>query len=180
LFTHSGEGEKMSKKENVEDINTKIAAGFEHVEKKLAEAKNVAGLFEILFESIEREFDVPFVWLTLINASSATPVIEAIKSSDVLKDRLNIIKPDLFLEIFPSGVKPVLVNKNLNKYYKLFPANRKYFVKSLALVPFKMNDDIVGSWNNGDARLNRYTPDMQTNLLQKLAHALSIRLNELI
>ncbi len=170
----------MDKKENMDDINTKIAAGFENIEKKLAEAKNVAGLFEILFEAIEKEFEVPFVWLTLKNNVGARHLIEAVKSSDILKDRLNVIRPELFCEIFPSGLKPVLVNKNLNKYYKLFPANRKYFVKSLALVPFKMNDEIVGSWNNGDARLNRYTPDMQTNLLQKLAHAVSVRLNEII
>jgi uncharacterized protein YigA (DUF484 family) len=172
--------EKMNKEENVDGINTKIAAGLENIEKKLAEAKNVAGIFEILFAAIEKEFEVPFVWLTLTNTVSVAPLIEAIKSSDILKDRLNVIKPELFCEIFPSGLKPVLVNKNLNKYYKLFPANRKYFVKSLALVPFKMNDEIVGSWNNGDARLNRYTPDMQTNLLQKLAHSVSVRLNKLI
>jgi uncharacterized protein YigA (DUF484 family) len=180
LFTRSGEGEKMKRKENVDDINTKISAGFENIEKKLAGAKNVADLFEILLTSIEKEFEVPFVWLTLKNNVNAAPVIEAVKSSDILKDRLNVIKPELFCEIFPSGLKPVLVNKNLNTYYKLFPANRKYFVKSLALVPFKMNDEIVGSWNNGDARLNRYTPDMQTNLLQKLAQTLSVRLNEIV
>jgi len=170
----------MHNKEDVEGINTKIAAGFENIEKKLADAKNIAELFEILFAEIEKEFQVPFVWLTLKNTLTAAPVIEAIKSSNILKDRLNVIKPELFNEIIPSGLKPVLVNKNLNQYYKLLPANRKYFVKSLALVPFKMNNEIVGSWNNGDARLNRYTPDMQTNLLQKLAQSVSVRLNELV
>lgn len=169
----------MSKKENIDDANTKIAAGFENIEKKLKEAKDVAGLFETLFAAIEKEFEVPFVWLTFKNNKGASHLIEAVKSSDILKDRLNVIKPELFCEIFPSGLKPVLVNRNLNKYYKLFPANRKYFVKSLALVPFKMKDEIVGSWNNGDARVNRYTPDMQTNLLQKLAQSLSVRLNEI-
>ncbi|MFZ1982198.1 MAG: hypothetical protein WAU61_12890 [Smithella sp.] len=170
----------MHNKEDVEGINTKIATGLENIEKKLAEAKNIAELFEILFAGIEKEFQVPFVWLTLKNTLTAAPVIEAIKSSDILKDRLNVIKSELFNEIIPSGLKPVLVNKNLNQYYKLLPANRKYFVKSLALVPFKMNNEIVGSWNNGDARLNRYTPDMQTNLLQKLAQSVSVRLNELV
>jgi uncharacterized protein YigA (DUF484 family) len=171
---------EMDKKENVEGINTKIASGFENIEKGLAEAKTVARLFEILFAGIEKEFEVPFVWLTLTNTVTAAPIIEAIKSSDVLKDRLNVIKPESFSEIFSSGLKPVLVNKNLNVYYKLLPANRKYFVKSMALVPFKVNKEIVGSWNNGDSRQNRYTPDMQTNLLQKLAQSLSLRLNELV
>ena len=108
------------------------------------------------------------------------PIIEAIKSSDILKDRLKVIISELFNEIIPSGLKPVLVNKDLNPYYKLLPANRKYFVKSLALVPFKMNNEIVGSWNNGDACHDRYTPDMETNLLQKLAQSVSVRLNELV
>ncbi|HUN54540.1 MAG TPA: GAF domain-containing protein [Smithella sp.] len=170
----------MSHKEDVESINTKIAAGFENIEKELTDAKNIAELFEILFAGIEKEFQVPFVWLTLTNTPTATPVIEAIKSSNILKDRLNVIKPGVFNEIILSGLKPVLVNKNINQYYKLLPPNRKYFVKSLAVVPFKMNNEIVGSFNNGDARLNRYTPDMQTNLLQKLAHLVSVRLNELI
>jgi uncharacterized protein YigA (DUF484 family) len=170
----------MHNKEDVEGINTKIAAGFENIENKLGDAKNITELFEILFAGIEKEFQVPFVWLTLKNTLSAAPVIEAIKSSNFLKDRLSVIKPELFNEIIPSGLKPVLVNKNLNQYYKLLPANRKYFVKSLALVPFKMKNEIVGSWNNGDARLNRYTPDMQTNLLQKLAQSVSFRLNELV
>jgi uncharacterized protein YigA (DUF484 family) len=170
----------MDKKENIDRINTKIASGFEKIEKRLPEAKNVAELFEILFAETEQEFQVPFVWLTLMDTARAAPFIEAVKSSKTLKDRLNIIKPDIFHEIFSSGLKPVLVNKNLNKYYKLFPANRKYFAKSLALVPFKINSEIMGSWNNGDAAQNRYAPDMETNLLQKLARTVSARLDELI
>jgi hypothetical protein len=107
-------------------------------------------------------------------------IIAAIKSSNVLRDRLNIITPELFREILPAGLKPVLVNKDLQPYYKLLPSNRKYFLKSLALVPFKVNDEIAGSWNNADARHDRYTPDMETNLLQNLAHSVSMRLAELV
>ena len=170
----------MNKKENIEHINTKIASGFEKIEKKLAEAKNIAELFEILFTGIEEEFQVPFVWLTVANTKKNLPFIEAAKSSDFLKDRLNVVKPSFFKEIFSSGLKPVLVNKNLTNYYRLFPEHRKYFVKSLALVPFKINGELTGSWNNGDAVQSRYTPDMETNLLQKLSRSLSDRLDELI
>ncbi len=48
------------------------------------------------------------------------------------------------------------------------------------MVPFKLNDEIAGSWNNGDAYHNRYTPDMETSLLQKLAQSVSARLGELV
>jgi uncharacterized protein YigA (DUF484 family) len=170
----------MSKTEDIERINTKIAASFERIETGLSEAKDIAGLFEILFAGIDKEFDVPYVWITLMNTVINEPVIAAIKSSDILRDRLKVMKPELFREIFPDGLKPVLVNKNLKPYYRLLPSKKKYFIKSLALVPFKVNDEIAGSWNNGDAYHNRYTPDMETNLLQNLAQSVSVRLTELI
>ncbi len=170
----------MNKTEDIELINTKIAASFGKIETSLTAAKDIAGLFEILFTGIEKEFDVPFVWLTLVDTANSKPIIVAVKSSDVLQDRLKVITPELFREILPAGLKPILVNKDLQPYYKLLPSNRKYFVKSLALVPFKVNDEIAGSWNNGDAYHNRYTPDMETNLLQNLARSVSVRLTELV
>jgi len=170
----------MNRTEDIELINTKIATSFGKIEAGLAEAKNIAGLFEILFTGIEKEFEVPYVWLTLMDTVNNRPIVAAIKSSDVLQDRLKVITPELFREILPAGLKPVLANKDLQPYYKLLPTNRKYFVKSLALVPFKVNDEITGSWNNGDAYHDRYTPDMKTNLLQNLAKSVSVRLTELV
>jgi uncharacterized protein YigA (DUF484 family) len=170
----------MKKKENLEHINSKISSGFEKIERRLLEAKNVAGLFEILFEEIENEFQVPFVWLTLSDNAKALPVAEALKSSETLKERLNLIKQEKFQEIFYSGLKPILVNKNLKPYYKLFPANQKYFVKSMAMVPFKIKGEVAACWNNGDSDQSRYAPDMETSLLQKLSRAVSKRLDDLI
>jgi len=170
----------MDKKENIERINQKIASGFERIEHKLTEANAVTELFETLFTCVENEFHVPFVWLTLADIKKNLPVIEAVQSKPFLKDRLNIVKPEFFQSIFSSGLKPVLVNENLTNYYRLFPAHKKYFVKSLALVPFKINGELSASWNNGDAVQSRYTPDMETNLLQKLSRFLSARLEQLI
>lgn len=170
----------MNKKENIEHINSKIATGIEKIEMKLAGARDIAELFEIVFTGIENEFHVPFVWLTIADTKKNLSFIEAAKSSEFLKDRLNVIKPSFFKEIFSSGLKPVLVNRNLTNYYRLFPPHKKYFVKSLALVPFKINGELSASWNNGDAVQSRYTPDMETNLLQKLARSLSDHLDKLI
>jgi len=170
----------MGRKEDVKRINAEIAARFDKIEVSLKDAKDIVGLFEILFAGIEKEFGVPFIWLTLIDTVNTAPIIAAVKSSDILKGRLRVIAPELFLKIIPDGLKPVLVNKDLQPYYKLLPSNQKYFVRSLALVPFKINDEIVGSWNNGDASNNRYIPDMETGLLQKLAQSVSMRLTELI
>ncbi len=170
----------MNITEDIQCINIKLADSFGRIKASLSEADDIAGLFENLFTGIEKEFDVPYVWLTLIDTKITASVITAVKSSDVLIDRLKVIKAEIFQEILPSGIKPVLVNKDLQTYYKLLPSTRKYFVKSLALVPFKLKEEIVGSWNNGDAYRDRYTPEMGTDLLQNLAQSLSVRLTELL
>ena len=170
----------VNKKEDIKRINEDIAVRFGKIEEMLNDAKDIVELFEILFAGIEKEFEVPFVWLTLIDTVNTAPIITAVKSSDILKTRLCVISPELFREIFHAGLKPVLVNKDLHPFYKLLPSNNKYFVRSLAIVPFKFRDEIVGSWNNGDAYHNRYTPDMETGLLQKLAESISRYLTKLV
>ncbi|OGP67757.1 MAG: hypothetical protein A2W27_06265 [Deltaproteobacteria bacterium RBG_16_44_11] len=170
----------MNKEEEIKRGNEEIAERFNRIEVKLPASRDIAGFFETLFTGIENEFKVPFVWLTLMNTKKGAPIIAAIKSSNILKNRLSVITPELFSQILPPGIKPVLVNKDLQPYYKLLPSRNKYFVKSLALVPFKVNDEIVGSWNNGDAAADRYEPDMETDLLQKFAESVSRRLTELI
>jgi len=170
----------MDGKENIEQVNTKISAGFSRVEKKLVHAGNVADLFATLCEQIEHEFQIPFVWFTLSDDIKSSPVIEAIQSSKDLTGRLSVIRQEAFREIFFSKGEPILVNKNLRTYYKLFPPDRKFFVKSLALVPFKIRGEFLGSWNNGDVEQNRYAPEMDTGLLQKLSRTFSVRLDALL
>lgn len=170
----------MDKKEDIKRINEELAARFRRIEARLPEDRTIAGLFETLFAGIEKEFTVPFVWLTLIDSEKSVPVIAAIKSSDILRTRLCVISPELFSQILPSGTKPVLVNKDLQPFYKLLPPSSKYFVKSLAIVPFCIGDQIIGSWNNGDAASDRYTPDMETGLLANLAGAVSCSLTALV
>ena len=159
--------------------NLEISAKFSQIAMQLTKAKNVAKVFEMLFEEIEKEFNIPFVWLTLIDSEKASPVIDAVKSSVMLKNRLNVIPAELFDRILPGGV-PVLVNINLQPYYKLLPPSNRYFVKSLAIVPFRISKEIVGSWNNGDIEASRYRPEMETTLIEKLAEAVSKRLTELV
>ena len=170
----------MSKVEDIKRINDELAARFNKIEAKMQEDQTIAGLFETLFEGIEKEFTVPFVWMTLIGNEKAAPVIAAIKSSDVLRTRLCVIPPELFFQIIPSGLKPILVNKDLQPFYKLLPPSSKYFVKSLAIVPFSIGDQIIGSWNNGDAVGDRYTPDMETDFIAKLAVSVSRSLTMLV
>ncbi len=170
----------MDKTNEIRRINLEISMKFSNIGVHLSHAKSIAGLFETLFAAIEKEFAVPFVWLTLVDNENAAPVIAAVESSGVLKERLCVIPPALFEHILPAGVQPVLANKELQPYYKLLPPANKFFVKSLAIIPFKVRDEIAGSWNNGDVLSDRYLPDMDTGLLQKLGQKVSLRLTELV
>ena len=170
----------MDKTDEVRRINLEISMKFSNIEKQLAKAENIAGLFETLFAGIEKEFAVPFVWLTLVNSENTAPVIAAVQSSELLKNKLKVIPPALFEHILPAGLQPVLANKELQIYYKLLPPANKYFVKSLVVIPFQIRDEIAGSWNNGDVLSDRYMPDMDTGLLQKLGQKVSSHLTELI
>jgi hypothetical protein len=170
----------MYNTDEIKRINLEISVKFGKIEVHITRAKNIAGLFEALFAGIEKEFTVPFVWLTLVEGENTAPVIEAVQSSPVLKDRLKVISPDLFENILPGGLQPVLANKELQLYYKLLPPANKFFVKSLAVIPFTINDKIAGSWNNGDVSSDRYLPDMDSRLLQKLGQKVSARLTELV
>ncbi len=169
----------MGKKEDIQRINEEIAARFSKIEDDVSSAETIAGLFEVLLDGIEKEFAVPFVWLTLIDHVNAAPLIKVVNASDILKNRLCVVSSELFEKIMPEGLKPVLANKNLSPFYKLLPSSRKYFVKSLAVVPFTLDGQTIGSWNNGDAVADRYTADMDTTLLASLARRISLQLTRL-
>lgn len=170
----------MKERYEIRRVNLEIAAKFSKIEAEFLRQTDITGLLETLFAGIEKEFSVPFVWLTAIDSKAAAPIIKAAQSSAMLKHKLNVISPSLFKQILPDGLKPVLANKDLLSYYKLLPAVNKYLVKSLAIAPFQVGEEIVGSLNNGDVRSDRFLPEMETDLLQKLAGKISSRLEELI
>lgn len=170
----------MGTEEDLQSINEIMAARFKKTEDVVVSAENIAELFENLLEGIEKEFSVPFVWLTIIDHEKAAPVISEIQSSEMLKSRYSVISQELFEKILPDGDKPVLANKDLQSFYRLLPPSRKYFVKSIAVVPFALDGQIIGTWNNGDADANRYEPDMKTDLIEALAARISRKLSQLV
>jgi len=169
----------MDNEDDLKSINDIIAARFHKVEEGILSAETISGIFENLLDGIEKEFTVPFVWLTLMNHENAAPVINEIILSDFLKSRFSIVSPELFDHILTAGMKPVLANKDLKLFYKLLPPSRKYFVRSIAVVPFALDGRIIGTWNNGDADANRYEPDMKTDLIEALAAQVSLKLSQL-
>ncbi|HVO67004.1 MAG TPA: GAF domain-containing protein [Syntrophales bacterium] len=169
-------------RDNIEILekNEEIARKFQKIEENLPSFLNVKDLFEKLIIQIQEEFNIPFVWISIINERDLSSLVQALKSSQLLKDRLNIIDRSAFLNILTNGTKPVLANNYLKSFYKLQPLKKKYFIKSLAVAPITLNNEIIGSINHGDSSNHRYQPGMDTTLLEKLVSNISVHLSDIM
>ena len=157
--------------------NEEIARRFHTVETKILSILNFVDLFETLLTSIMKEFKVPYVWLSLIKNSELTSLLQSQESSDILKERLNLINRNTFIKLVGNNTKPILANKNLKPYFKIFPKTRKYLIKSIAVVPIFLDGEIVGSLNQADISPSRFQPGLDTSLLEHLTVKVSLCLS---
>ena len=157
--------------------NEEIARRFHTVETKILSILNFVDLFETLLTSIMKEFKVPYVWLSLIKNSELTDLLQSQESSDILKERLNLINRNTFIKLVGNNTKPILANKNLKPYFKIFPKTRKYLIKSIAVVPIFLDGEIVGSLNQADISPSRFQPGLDTSLLEHLTVKVSLCLS---
>jgi len=154
--------------------NEEIERKFFEVEVRILSILNFQDLFENLLMEIRKTFDIPYVWLSLMQENHVAHLLKQLGTSVMLDKKLNIIEPEAFRSLIGSGTRPVLINGDLTPYYKLFPDHEKYLVRSLALIPLRQEADIIGSLNCGDYAPERYHPGMDVSLLERLSVILSI------
>jgi diguanylate cyclase (GGDEF)-like protein len=123
------------------------------------------------------KFQIPHVWISMIDKSEVSNLIKALDSSDLLKKRMNIIDRKLFLGLIKNSTNPILLNGDLKPYFKLFPQGNKYFIRSLAITPLTLDGEIIGSLNQGDFSNKRFQEGMDTSLLRQLAMKTSLCLS---
>ncbi len=156
------------------ELNEEIAKKFFEVEVSILSILNFKDLFEKLLTEIREKFFIPYVWISLIDENDISSLVVELGSSDLLKQRLNLLPKDTFLTLIGNNTKPILINKDLTPYYKLFPKNETYLIRSLAIAPITFQGEIIGSLNHGDPSPTRYSPGMDTTLLERLAVKVSI------
>ena len=157
--------------------NEEIAQKFNQIETKILTILNFPDLFEVLLTEIMTKFQVPHVWISMIDKSEVSNLIKSLGSSDLLKKRMNVIDRDLFLDLINNSKKPILLNQDLKPYFKLFPQGNKYFIRSLAITPLTLDGEIIGSLNQGDFSNKRFQEGMDASLLEQLALKVSICLS---
>ena len=158
-------------------INEEIAQKFFEIEISILSILNFRDLFEKLLTEIRDKFGVPYVWISMIDQSEVSDLIRMLESSKALKERLNVIDKDAFLNLIANEIQPILISGDLKPYYQLLPQGQMYFIRSLAIAPLTLDGEIIGSLNQADLSRLRYRPGMDTRLLERLAVKVSICLS---
>ena len=160
--------------------NQDIAEKFRLIEDEISTSGDTLELFETLVFRIEKDFSIPFVWLSIVDRPELTVLIRELQLSANLADRINIIDEKVFLDLTSNSEVPVLANENLKPFYRLLPRNNKYLIRSLAIAPLWVTGVIIGSVNHGDSSAHRYEPSMDTALLGQMAAKVSACLARLL
>ena len=170
----------MSDPQKIQEVNEKIRKRFQSVEKDLFQCHTVTELCENLLQKMGEEFNIPFVWLTIINEPATVYLKNELTLSPYLAERLNLMEREAFTEIVGPSITPVLVNSNITPFFRLLPGNTKYFIKSFAICPLSFDNMVMGSINCGDPSSLRYQEDMDTTMLDGLMQKVSARLSYFI
>lgn len=160
--------------------NQEIAQKFFEIEISVLSILNFNDFLERLLTEIQQKRNIPFVWLTLIEGTDASDMIQQAASSSILQERTNIVNRGTFLSLINNSTAPVLANSNLKSFQPLIPGRYINCIRSLAVVPLTLDGEIIGSINHGDYSPDRYNPDMGTILLRQLATIISICLSNVL
>ncbi len=171
---------------NIEQIierlkeNQEIAQKFFEIETSVLSILNFKDFFERLLTEIQDKLKIPYVWISLIDKSDITDVIQKSATSEILRERTNVIDRDLFLQLIKNKTEPILVNGDLRKFHALLLRQHRFHIQSLAVAPLTLDGEIIGSLNEADGSKFRYLPDMDTTLLKQLAIILSVCLSNVM
>lgn len=157
--------------------NEEITKKFHEIETRILTILNFNDLFEVLLSQIREKFKVPYAWISMIDKSEVSSLIQSLGASETLRLRLNIIDRDTFITRVGAGTRPLLVNEDLKPYYRFFPEDHKYFIKSIAVAPIFLDGEVIGSLNQADFSSKRFHPGMDTSRLEQLAIKVSLCLS---
>ncbi|MEN6621781.1 MAG: sensor domain-containing diguanylate cyclase [Smithella sp.] len=160
--------------------NQEIARKFFEIEASVLSILNFKDFLEKLLLEIQIKRNIPYVWLSLIDGTEVTDIIQKSASSEILKQRADLIERETFLTLINNSTEPILVNSNLKVFQALLPRKYQSNIASLAIAPLTLDGEIIGSLNHGDNTDSRYQPEMDTTLLKQLATIVSICLSNVM
>ncbi len=157
--------------------NEQIHRKFNLLESRMIATLNFRDFFECLITEMAGIFDVPRVWLTVIEESHLADLIRQLNDSEIIGKTTCFIKKSDFDAIIGAQGRPLLFNSDMAHCRSFFPDGRISSIRSLALTPVTIDGEVVGSLNQGDTDPARYEPDMDTSYLEQLMLKISLCLS---
>ena len=168
---------KLRHSEEIFRRNEETTRKFFEIEKRILSILNYKDLFEVLLDEIKKKFNMPYVWLSLIEKSEVMSFIEHLESSEILKKNMNVVDKNTFLKLVGTKTTPLLINDNLKAFSKLIPRQDKYAIRSIALSPISFDGEIIGSLNQAHILPGHFKPGLDTSSLEQLAVKVSFCLS---
>jgi len=160
--------------------NEEIAQKFFEVEVGILSTLNFRDFLENLLTVIREKFMIPYVWISMIEDNEVAHQIRREAASEVVSKRLSLVSRETFQGLVGNTTRPLLINRELTPFYRLFPPGENYLVRSMAIAPITHDGEVIGSLNHGDPSETRYSPGMDATQLERLGVKVSICLSNVI
>jgi diguanylate cyclase (GGDEF)-like protein len=160
--------------------NEEIARKFFEIETSILSIRHFKDFLQRLLREIREKFDIPHVWIALIEGSEPLKLLETIEAPQTVRRNLRTIAKETLFRLTDSRRSPVLINDQLKDYEPILPEQGRKKIRSLAIVPLTLDREVIGSLNLADSLDQRYAPGMETTLLEQLAVKVSICLSNVM
>lgn len=157
--------------------NEEIDRKFHEIETRVLSILNFKDLFEVLLTEIQQQFRVPYVWISLIEKSEVSDLVQHKENSNILRTRIKVVDRDLFTDLVGHHRRPLLVNRNIEPYFQLAPQGPNPMINSMAIAPISLYGRTIGSFNQADFSKERFQPGIDASRLEMLATRVSLCLS---
>ena len=173
----------MTRRQPIQDVdellqvicgNEEIARKFFEIETSILTIRLFKDFLQRLLREIREKFDIPYVWIALIEGSEPLKLLDTIEALQSVRKNVRTITKDTLARLTDHQRSPILVNDHLNDYEQILPEQGRKKIRSLAIAPLTLDREVIGSLNLADSSDQRYTPGMETTLLEQLAVKVSI------
>jgi diguanylate cyclase (GGDEF)-like protein len=157
--------------------NEIVAKRFHRIETSILSILNFKNFFERLLTIIGNTLEVPYVWISIIEESAIARQLKEMADSEIVMNRTCFVSRNTFFSITNHRVKPLLANRQLDRFRTILPDQPLWGIGSIAMAPISLDGIIVGSLNQADTTTSRFHPGMDTELLEGLALKISLCLS---
>lgn len=158
--------------------NEQIALKFFDIERCILAIGRCDQFVSTLTKEVQKQFNVPYVWVNLINEAPLAHLVEPLEKTVGLKDRVLFTRRSAMIDAIGVSNKTVLVNHSVARFWEVIPQSYRQIIGSVAISPLTIDGELVGLFCQADEDPERYDPETKdTFLLDQLAIKISICLS---